>query len=251
MEIRRTVRARAEEARGVVIVLDVLRAFTVAAYAFAGGADELWLVRTVEDALALRAYQPDVLLAGEVGGRLIPGFDLNNSPSRMAASDVRGRVIVQRTGAGTQGACTATNASHLLIAALVNARATAALARQLAHDDTNGAPAVVTLLPTYSRDDPGHPDIGPTEDDVCADYLAALLSGDGSLACRVLTSGIAEVRALGRFAELTHGGPDFPPEDEAAVLAVDRFAFAMAGRPSRLGDIAHVRVRRVDVPSAG
>jgi phosphosulfolactate phosphohydrolase-like enzyme len=48
MEIIRVDRTTAPQARGVVIVIDVIRAFTVAGYAFAGGAERLWLVRTVE-----------------------------------------------------------------------------------------------------------------------------------------------------------------------------------------------------------
>ena len=88
-------------ARGLVVVIDVLRAFTTAAYAFAGGATKILLVRTVEEALALRELVPDALLIGEVGGRLIPGLDLNNSPSVMAATEVAGRPLIQRTGAGT------------------------------------------------------------------------------------------------------------------------------------------------------
>ena len=45
MQIRRVHRLEAAEARGVVIVIDVIRAFSVAAYAFAGGARAIWLVR--------------------------------------------------------------------------------------------------------------------------------------------------------------------------------------------------------------
>src|SRR5260221_11956752 len=100
------------EARGVVIVIDVIRAFTVAAYAFAGGAARFWLVSAVDEAFALREREPRALLAGEVGGRLIPGFDFNNSPSLMAAADVYGRLLIQRTGAGTQGATRAVNAAQ-------------------------------------------------------------------------------------------------------------------------------------------
>jgi 2-phosphosulfolactate phosphatase len=122
----------AHRARGIVIVIDVIRAFTVAAYAYAGGASRLWLVRATDEAFALRKRELTSLLAGEVGGRLIPGFDLNNSPSVMAASDLRGRSIIQRTGAGTQGAVKAQDATHLLICSLVNARATAQHARELA-----------------------------------------------------------------------------------------------------------------------
>lgn len=38
-------RDSAAQARGVVVVIDVIHAFSVAAYAFAGGARGLWLVR--------------------------------------------------------------------------------------------------------------------------------------------------------------------------------------------------------------
>lgn len=132
MEILRVNHMTAAQARGVFIVIDVIRAFTVAGYAFAGGAERLWLVRTVEEALALRAREPQALLAGEVQGRLINGFDMNNSPARMASATVRGRLIIQRTGAGTQGAVLASNASHLLLSSLTNARATATYAQTLA-----------------------------------------------------------------------------------------------------------------------
>src|SRR5260370_15203182 len=104
LEIYRVGRYEAAEARGVVIVIDVIRAFSVAAYALAGGAQALWLVRTVEEAFALRERNPGVLLIGEVGGGLIPRVDLHNSPALMTASDPRGRILVPRTGAGTQGA---------------------------------------------------------------------------------------------------------------------------------------------------
>jgi 2-phosphosulfolactate phosphatase len=127
----------------VVIVIDVIRAFSVAAYALAGGSEELWLVRTVEEALTMRERAPHALLIGEVGGRLIHGFDCNNSPARMAAMDVRGRLLIQRTGAGTQGAVGATGATHLLVCALVNARATAAVAaEQRGRATIDGGPTV-------------------------------------------------------------------------------------------------------------
>jgi len=154
------------EARGVVIVIDVIRAFSVAAYAFAGGAHRLWLVRTVEEAFALREREPQALLAGEVDGRSIPGFDFNNSPSLIAAADIDGRLLIQRTSAGTQGAVGAANATHLLICSLVNAQATAFHASKL----TDATGRLVTLLPTFTKEN----NI-VTEDSICADYLESLL----------------------------------------------------------------------------
>ncbi len=214
-------REQAEQAEGIVVVIDVIRAFTVAAYAFAGGAQRLWLVRTVEEALALREREPGALLAGEIGGRLIPGFDLNNSPYMMARADVQGKRIIQRTGAGTQGAVRARNAVHLIAASLTTARATA---RYVAHLSASaGLP--ITFLPTESS----FGGVLRNEDKYCADYIEALIIHPET-AADVLSDRLARLEAEGRF---HHWGEDkdedFPPEDLEMILAVDRFDFVMVG----------------------
>lgn len=237
MEIRRGNFLEASLASGVVIVIDVLRAFSVAAYAFAGGAQAIWLVHTVEEAQALRERAPEALLAGEVGGRLISGFDFNNSPALMAAADVRGRLLIQRTGAGTQGAVRAVNASHLLACSLINARATALYARQLAGAEN----APITLLPTERV-----PGLERTEDVVCADYLEALLQ-ERADALDLLNQDIEQLRAIGRFARFQEGDPDMPFEDVAAVLEIDRFPFAMVGTRQHWQVVEYIALRRVDV----
>src|SRR6266849_3857244 len=197
MEISRVTPLQAAQAHGVVIVIDVIRAFTVAAYAFAGGASRLWLVRMVEEAHALRAKNPQALLAG----------------------DIRGRVIIQRTGAGTQGAVNAVYASHLLLCSLTNAHATALYARKLAES----AEGLVTLLPTAAFEDSYH-----DEDDVCADYLEALLQ-ERDDAAEVLAGGIAYLHAIERFQWFEPDTSDAPLADVAAILATDCFNFAMVG----------------------
>jgi 2-phosphosulfolactate phosphatase len=235
LEIRRVNRLEATEARGVVIVIDVIRAFTVAVYALAGGAHRLWLVRTVDEAFALREREPQALLAGEVGGRLIPGFDFNNSPSLMAAADVDGRLLIQRTGAGTQGAVNAVNASHILLCSLVNTQATALLALKLA--DTTGG--IVTLLPTENIDLTD--ELG--EDNICADYVEALLRGHTN-ASTILSKNIARLEEAGRFDFLKFGDPDFPFEDKAAIIDIDRFDFVMVGTHKQWKGIIFVEVEK-------
>lgn len=241
MDIQRLRRVRAAEARGVAVVIDVIRAFSVAAYAFGGGASGIWLVRTVEEAFALREREPEALLAGEVGGRLITGFDYNNSPARMAEAEVRGRLLIQRTGAGTQGAVDAVHADALLCCGLANARATATYAREL---EQRGS-GVVTLLTTAAPVE--EDDIPAIEDDVCADYLEALLL-DRADAGDVLAAGIARLREIGRLGVFEHDWPDFPAEDVPAFLSVDRFAFAMRGTRERWRDVEYVSLQRVNVP---
>lgn len=234
MQVSRVTPLQAAQARGVVIVIDVIRAFTVAAYAFGGGASRLWLVRTVEEAQALRAKTPEALLAGEIGGRLIDGFDFNNSPSQIAAADIRGRVIIQRTGAGTQGAVNAINGNYLLLCSLTNAHATALYARKLAES----AEGLVTLFPTAAFEDSYR-----DEDDVCADYLEALLQGRDD-AAEVLAEGIAYLHAIERFQWFEPDSSDAPLADVAAILATDCFNFAMVGKRKLWRDITYVDVEK-------
>ena len=238
MQIHRVERLQAAEARGIVIVIDVIRAFSVAAYAFAGGARAIWLVREVEEAIALREREPSALLAGEVRGRLIAGFDFNNSPAGMAAADVRGRLLVQRTGAGTQGAVNATGAAYLLPCSLVTARATAAYARRLA--EATGE--IITLMTTESS---GRQEELFMEDYICADYLETLLRQQDD-APAVLEAGIQRLLDSDRLEVFARGHTDFPPEDVPAFLAADRFTFAMQGTREEWNGITFINTRRVD-----
>ncbi len=236
MQIEQMWRDDAGRAQGVAVVIDVLRAFSVAAYAFAGGAQELWLVRTVEEAFALREREPAALLAGEVGGKLIAGFDLNNSPFLMAQADVRDRIVIQRTGAGTQGAVSAVNARYVLLAALVNARATADYARALAQQEQLD----ITLIPTEIRDGIH------CEDEICAAYITALIQEQAN-AGTVLADGLQQLRTSGRLDVFAQEQPDFPQEDVASALATDIFDFVMVGTRRQWRDIAYVEAQRADV----
>jgi 2-phosphosulfolactate phosphatase len=239
MQLLRVNRATAEQARGVVIVIDVIRAFTVAGYAFAGGASGLWLVREATEAQALRARDPQALLAGEVGGRLIPGFDLNNSPALIQRADLRGKRLIQRTGAGTQGAVSVTNADVVLLCALTNAEATVRYALKLAQKGQG----LITTLPTGEKDD----FVYGNEDALCADYIEALIQGDHDAAQTILARGIPELRASGRFALWEEGHADFPADDIPAALALNRFDFAMVGQHQQWHSINYVDVQRMNV----
>src|SRR5262245_40228503 len=97
----------ARQATGTVVVIDVMRAFTTAAYAFAAGIHEIDLVATVEEALATPCFR-----MGEVGGRWIPGFDHNNSPSQLNGRHLSGRAVL-RTGSGSRCVAEAVHATEV------------------------------------------------------------------------------------------------------------------------------------------
>src|SRR4026209_1487807 len=98
------------DVEGAVVVVDVIRAFTTAAYAFGGGARHIYLVDSVTEALVMKGADPDVLVMGEDRGRRPLEFDFSNSPVEVAAADLHGRVLVQRTSAGTRGVVAARSA---------------------------------------------------------------------------------------------------------------------------------------------
>jgi 2-phosphosulfolactate phosphatase len=192
-------------------------------------------VQSPQDALRLRDGEPNALLAGEIKGRLIPGFDLNNSPALMARAEVDGRTIIQCTGAGTRAAVRAVNATHLLVCSLVNARSTADHAGQLAEQERQP----LYLMPTAGVTSPEM-----IEDNVCADYLEALLLYPGK-AQSVLRLGLDRLRTSGRLDVFTAEDSDFPAADVEHFLAVDRFSFAMVGDRKQQDNVTYVEAVRV------
>ena len=82
--------AGASRARGIALVIDVFRAFTVAPHAVAAGASRVLPVGAIEDALALRDAMPDAVLVGERHARRLPGFDAGNSPTEIRAFNETG-----------------------------------------------------------------------------------------------------------------------------------------------------------------
>lgn len=111
---------------GAVVVIDVIRAFSTAAYAFGAGAAAIYLVDDVQAALAFKSAHHGVLAMGEDHGRRPDGFDYPNSPAMVSRADLDGRTLVQRTSAGTRGVVAATHATRLWAASLACASATAA-----------------------------------------------------------------------------------------------------------------------------
>jgi 2-phosphosulfolactate phosphatase len=196
-------------ATDTVVVIDVIRAFTTAAFAFAAGARDIITVGTVEEAFTLRDYFPGSLVMGEVGGERPPGFDFGNSPVALTQADLAGRRLIQRTSAGTQGLVRSLWADALLAASLVCAGATARYIQQQ-------KPAAVTFVSTGNN-----PQVD--EDDACAYYLAALLQGDAPDPDTLLQ----ELRQRVPSEILTN--PEYTEfvADLDLCFTIDRFDFAM------------------------
>ena len=111
------------------IVFDVLRATSSMVTALAHGATEIYPVRTIEEAHALKVRMPAAMLGGERQGDIIPGFEVGNSPLEYR-DRVRGRQIITTTTNGTIALRACESAQRVLVGAVLNIEAVANVVRQ-------------------------------------------------------------------------------------------------------------------------
>lgn len=201
-----------ERATGFLVVIDVLRAFTTAAYAFGSGASEIRLVSTVEEALSLKREDPSLLLTGEVKGQLIPGFDFGNSPAEISRADLQGKKLVQRTSAGTQGVVLSRMADEILTASF-------AVAEGTLREIFRRSPPKVTFVITGTNFD-----ATADEDLALADYLEERIRGRKPDPEPYLKRVVESKDAMTFTHSFNH--PTYAEDVKTSIL-IDRFPFAM------------------------
>lgn len=153
----------------ICVVFDVLRATSTIVTALANGASAVIPVAEIPEALAVRAKNPAVLLAGERNGLRIRAdltggtdFDLGNSPREFTAEKVNGRAVVLTTTNGSRALRDFSRARTVLAASLLNLSATAEFLKThptphllficsgtfstIAYEDVLGAGALADLL---------------------------------------------------------------------------------------------------------
>ena len=202
----------AARAEGVAVIIDVFRAYSVESYAFARGADRIYPIANLEEAYAMKRRHPSYLLAGERKSQKPEGFDYGNSPAQIEFEDLTGRTLIHTTSAGTQGIIAAAKADRILVAALVNAGATAQYLQQL------GAERISLVCMGYENRFPIE------EDTVCAEYIRS-----------VLLQQPFDKEAAVKLMRETSGQRFFVPENQSFApvrdfelcTQFDRFPFAM------------------------
>ena len=200
---------------GAVVVVDTLRAFTTAAYAFAGGAAAIYLVGGVDEAIGFAAARPGTLIVGESGGLRPEGFDVPNSPAMISRLDLEGRTLVQRTSAGTQGVIAARSATRSWAASLVCASATARAVERAGL----GEPTYV--ITGRFLEDPSH---GAEDDEMTADLIERARLGEPLRARATAEQLLASDEAA---RTLAHGPEHCDPLDIEFAARVDHVGFAM------------------------
>lgn len=110
----------ARNAKGVAVIIDVFRAFSVACYAVDAGAVRIIATSEVSEAFQLKKKYKNSVLVGERDEKKIEGFDLGNSPTEIIKADLTGKTVIHTTTAGTQGLINAINADTVLTGSFVN-----------------------------------------------------------------------------------------------------------------------------------
>ena len=113
----------AKKAQGIVVIIDVFRAFSVACYAFDSGAAQYIAVGDVRSAFEVKKKYINSVLIGERDEKKIEGFDFGNSPTELLQANLEGATVIHTTTAGTNGLINAEKADILLTGSLVNAGA--------------------------------------------------------------------------------------------------------------------------------
>lgn len=218
----------AKQARGLTVIIDVFRAFSVECYAFARGAKTILPVGGIDEAFALKEQHPDALLVGEREGKKCEGFDCGNSPSQLENFDVQGRTMIHTTSAGTQGIANAVHADEMLAASLVNARATAEYIRR-----RNPETVSIVCMGLSGKSE-------TEEDTLCAEYIAALLRGE-ELDISAEIADLANTSGKKFFDPAN--AEVFPQKDFEMSTQLDRFPFALKVNKGESG----VFVEKVDM----
>jgi 2-phosphosulfolactate phosphatase len=199
--------ADARAARGVAVVIDVFRAFTTAAVAFANGAESIAIVGDLETALDLRARGVGRYCLGERGGLRPDGFDFGNSPAEILDRQFDGETLIQTTSNGTKGLLAASGADAVYAGSLAIADATVEAVR-------SEFQAEVHFI-AMGADDVERAE----EDELCALYMRARLAGRRP-----------DVEAIRRVIETTSARMDSVVLSAADIdfcLTANRYDFAI------------------------
>lgn len=202
----------ARQAEGIAVIIDVFRAFSVACYCIDQGVSSLFPVGDVDKARELSKALGSGVLIGERKGKRLPGFDHGNSPSEIIAADLKGKVVVHTTHAGTQGIVNATRADEVVTGAFVNARATAEYIKS-----RNPEKVTLVKMGLEARE-------ASDEDDLCAEYIESLLNNQSFDQSRIVEN-LKESPFSARFFD--PGKPWSPRSDFDLCLDIDRFHFAL------------------------
>lgn len=217
----------AVQARGIVVIIDVFRAFSVGCYAYDAGAARIIATAGAEDAFKVKMKYSNAVLVGERNEKKIEGFDFGNSPTEVIKADLRGKTVIHTTTAGTQGLINAVNADVVLAGSFVNSGA-------IANYIQNINPTQVSLVAMGYRA-AEHAE----EDLLCAELIAASIKNQN-------VDFLNRINDLQKSSGLRFFKPeniDFsPPTDFFLCTMVNKFNFILKAERRLDGNVDLMRI---------
>ena len=210
----------AKQAKGLTVVIDVFRAFSLACYLTNQGAEKIIPVGNIDIAYKLKKENPDYILIGERNERIPEGFDFGNSPTHIKDINFAGKTIVHTTSAGTQGLVNANGAEEIVTGSFVNAPA---LVRYIKTQN----PAFVSLVCM------GYSTLHPTEEDTfCAEYIrSSLLNKNFDFESKIKTIRETSGKRLFEAENQLHS----PESDFYMCTELGKFDFVLIAEPYKNG----------------
>jgi 2-phosphosulfolactate phosphatase len=219
----------ASRAKGLAVIIDVFRAFSVECYAIDSGAAKIIATDGAEQAFDLGKKYRHAVLAGEKDEKKITGFDFGNSPTEIIKADLCGKIFIHTTTAGTNGLINAVNADTVITGSFVNASATARYIMEK-------SPSQVSLVAMgYRAKETAEEDI------LCAEYIKSLIEGKVT----DFDQRIADLQSTAGKRFFNQDNLDFsPPTDFFLCTMKDRFNFVL--RAERRFD-GNIDLQRIDI----
>src|SRR5450759_2433753 len=217
----------AKKAKGVAVIIDVFRAFSVECFAFDAGAARIIATAGVEDAFGLKNTYNNPVLVGERDEKKIDGFDFGNSPTEIIKTDLHGKTVIHTTTSGTQGLINALSADVVLTGSLVNAGALVNYIKTLNQEH-------VSLVAMGYRGTQS-----AEEDLLCAEIISERLTGQWD-------NPEERIYALQNTSGKRFFNPeniDFsPPTDFFLCTMIDKFNFVLKAIPRPDGNIDLMKI---------
>ncbi|MEI6049873.1 MAG: 2-phosphosulfolactate phosphatase [Bacteroidota bacterium] len=219
----------ARKAKGVVVIIDVFRAFSVGCYVFDAGAVRIIATAGVDDAFQLKKKYKNSVLIGERYEKKIEGFDFGNSPTEIIKADLAGKTVIHTTTAGTKGLVNAINADVVITGSFVNAGAIVRYIKAV-------NPENVSLVAMGYR-----ATVSAEEDLLCAELIAAGLNDQIDIS----EKRISDLQDTSGRRFFNPDNIDFsPPTDFFLCTARDRFNFILKAE-TRFDN--NIDLRKIDV----
>jgi 2-phosphosulfolactate phosphatase len=217
----------ARKAKGLVVIIDVFRACSVACYAVDNSVAEYIAVDKVDVARKI-ADEVGGILLGESNQKKIKGFDYGNSPTEIEHIDFSGKTLVHRTSSGTKGLVLCEQADEVITGSFVNSGAVVEYVR-------SREPDVVTLVAMGTGGE-----MRAQEDMMCAMFIKNELEGYPN-SFETLKKFLATVDSAQKF---FGDDNDYAPErDFELCMDLNRFDFVLKAQTNPGGGVRLEKIK--------